>query len=313
MKKIKLLFYIFITFLLFSFYAYSNESSIEIKVNVEGEIITNIDIENETKYLFFLNPKLKNLDKNKIYNISKNSLITDIVKRKELEKYVDFKKENNLVNVLEENLLLKKNIKDKDQLKEMLKIQNLDYRKIKDKLFVEALWNQLIYKKYSKNLVINKEELRKKITDQLKNSKKKYEYNLSEIVFKEELSKNGQAKILEIYNSIRSIGFENTANIYSNSNTAKNGGLIGWINELQISEQINERVINLNKNEVSKPIKIRNAFIIIKLNDKKEIKNKINLETQLEKLINLETNRQLNNFSTIFYKKLKKNLEINES
>ena len=45
--------------------------------------------------------------------------------------------------------------------------------------------NQLIYKNFSKNLVINKDELRQKIKRQLKEEEKKYDYNLSEIVFKE--------------------------------------------------------------------------------------------------------------------------------
>ena len=68
----------------------------------------------------------------------------------------------------------------------------------------------------------------------------------------------------------------------------------------------------LNINEITRPIKLQNGYILIKLNDKKEFRQKINLDEELKKLINNETNRQLNNFSTIFYKKLKKNIEINE-
>ena len=177
---------------------------------------------------------------------------------------------------------------------------------------IEALWNQLIYQKNYKNIVINKEELRNKIKGQVKGIKKKYEYNLSEIIFDEELDKNLEDKVLEIKKSINSIGFENTAIIFSISNTAKNGGLIGWINELQISKQILEQIEKLNQEQFSEPIKVNNSYIIIKVNEIKESKNKINLEKELEKLINLETNRQLNNFSIIFYKRLRKNLEIYE-
>ena len=285
---------------------------VEIKVKIQDEVITNLDIENEINYLTFLNPKLKNLDIEKVFNIAKNSLITEIIKKNELKKFVDLGKENNLVNMIERNLLLKKNIKSKDEFKKILNKKNLKYKDIKKKLLIEALWNQLIYQRHSKNIVINKEDLKNKIEGQIEGIEKKYEYNLSEIIFEEEIDKNLEEKLLEIKKSINSIGFENTAIIFSISNTAKNGGLIGWINELQISKPILEKIEKLNTNQFSQPIKVNNSYLIIKVNKKKELKNKINLEKELEKLINLETNRQLNNFSNIFYKRLRKNSEINE-
>ena len=309
MQKIKLL-VVFIISLLFSLSA--NGTLIEIKVKVQGEVITNLDIENEINYLTFLNPKLRNLEKKNVLNIAKNSLITEIVKKRELEKFTNLEKENDLVNLIENNLIAKKNIKSKTEFKKILSKRSLDYEQIKRKLLIEALWNQLIYTKYSKNLVINKSELRNRIQNQIDTTQKKYEYNLSEIVFEEEIDFNLENKIKEIKKSIKNIGFENTANIFSISNTAKNGGLIGWINELQISKNIVENIEKIKEQEISKPIKIGNSYIIIKINKKKELKNKIDLEKELEKLINFETNRQLNNYSIIFYKRLKKNLDIDE-
>ena len=309
MKTIKIVIILF-----FSFLNYTNSYGyfIEIKVKVKDRIITNIDIENEINYLIFLNPKLKNLEIKKVYRIAKDSLITEIIKRNELENFIDFEERNNLANIIEKKLYMKKNIKDKNEFKKILKDKNLDYEKIKEKLYIEAIWNQYIYDKYSKNLIIDKDELKKKINNQLKKTEKKYEYNLSEIFFREEIDIDNKNRISEIYKSIDNIGFENTANIYSISNTAKNGGLIGWINELQISKIINENLNKLNIDDISEPIKIGNAYIIIKLNDKKELTNNIDINKELEKLINSERNRQLNNFSIIFYKRLKKNIEINE-
>ena len=308
MKKIIIIIIFFSSFINF----YANGNIVEIKVKIQGEVITNLDIENEINYLTFLNPKLKDLDNEKIFNIAKNSLITEIIKKEELKKFIDFTKESNLVNIIERNLLLKKNIKSKDEFKKILNTKNLEYKEIKKKLLIEALWNQLIYQKNSNNIVINKEELRNKIKGQIAGIKKKYEYNLSEIIFEEEIDKNLKDKELEIKRSINNIGFENTAIIFSISTTAKNGGLIGWINELQISKLILENIEKLNPEQFSKPIKVNNSYLIIKVNQKRELKNKINLEKELEKLINLETNRQLNNFSNIFYKRLRKNFEINE-
>ena len=308
MKKIKILIIFFSFFINFT----ANSNVVEIKVKIQDDVITNLDIENEINYLTFLNPKLENLDKEKVFNIAKNSLITEIIKKEELKKFIDLKKENSLVNMIERNLLLKKNIKNKNEFKKILNTKNLEYKEIKRKLLIEALWNQLIYQRHSKNIVINKEDLRNKIKGQIEGIKKKYEYNLSEIIFEEGIDKNLEDKVLEIKRSINSIGFENTAIIFSISNTAKNGGLIGWINELQISELILKKIEKLDPKQLSKPIKVNNSYLIIKVNQKKELKNKINLEKELEKLINLETNRQLNNFSIIFYKKLRKNIEIYE-
>ena len=286
--------------------------SIEIKVKVLNEVITNYDIKEEEKYLIFLNPKLKQLQDSKRKNIAKDSLITEIIKKKELEKFFNFNEQSKLINIVEKQLLKRKNIYNKEELLKILKNKKINYEKVKVKLKIETLWNQLIYDKYLKNVKVNKDALRKSILDQFNNKDKKFEYNLSEIIFTESIIENQESKIKKINQSINQIGFENTANIFSLSGTASNGGLIGWINELQISEIINNNIKNLKINEISKPIKIESGFLLIKLNNKREIKEEINLEEQLEKLIMQEKNRQLNNFSIIFYKKLKKNIDINE-
>ena len=188
----------------------------------------------------------------------------------------------------------------------------LDYELMRNKLQIEALWNRLVYEKYSKNLNINEDELRKNIISQFNSKKRKNEYNLSEILFTESVSENFEIKYNKVIESIDEIGFENSANIFSASNTAKNGGLIGWINELQLNNQIKKNIKNLKVNEVSNPIRVSNGYLLIKLNNKRELKEKINIEQELNKLIKLETNRQLSNFSMIFFKRLKKNIKINE-
>lgn len=308
-NKVKL--FIFIIFL-FNFNSNLYGNLFEIKVKIDNQIITNLDIENEKNYLFFLNPKLRDLEKSRISRIAKESLITEIIKKKELSKFFEIKINEGLLNNVEINLFKRKNIKNRDEFLEILKSKDLDYEIIREKLYIEALWNQFIYEKYSKNIIINEDDLRNNILDKISKEKMKFSYNLSEIFFSEGVDEDINTKILKINKSIKKIGFENTANIYSISNTANKGGLIGWINELQISKVISEEIKKVEINQVSKPIKLPNGYILIKLNDKKEFKQKINVEEQLKKLINIETNRQLNNFSTILYKRLKKNIDIDE-
>ena len=170
----------------------------------------------------------------------------------------------------------------------------------------------MVYQKFKNNIVIDKVGLKKSIQDKFKNKEEKFIYNLSEIVFSESINENADQIFKKINRSIKNIGFENSANIFSISNTNKNGGMIGWINEIQISEQINNEIKNLSVNEITRPIKINNGFILIKVNDKKLFKEQINIDEELSKLVNKETNRQLSTFSSIYYKKLKKNIEINE-
>ena len=263
MYKFKL---IFILLIFFNSNLYLNANSIQIIVKVENQIITNIDIENEKKYLLFLNPKLDQLNPTKINDIAKNSLITEVIKKNELEKIYDFDKTNNVIDIIEKNFLKVKNINNKDEFIQILNNKNIDYEIFKKKLQVEALWNQLIYNKYANNLRIDKKTIKANILKQFMNKKKRYEYNLSEIFFNETINESLEDTVSKLEKSIDEIGFENTANIYSISNTSKNGGLIGWVNELQLSEIIKKNVILLSDNEVTKPIKIKSGYLIIKLN-----------------------------------------------
>ena len=309
MSKIKI-----IIFVLFSFIVSNSiySDSIFIKLELENEIITNIDIKNEKKYLFFLNPKLVELDISRIDNVAKNSLIKEIIKKKEIEKFYNLSEFNNLTDVLEEKLIKRNNIKDKNELRKILEERKINYERIKEKLKIETLWNQLIYQKYFPNVKIDKVQLKTQLIDHYNKKEKIYNYNLSEIVLSESINQDSKEIWNIIERNIKDIGFENTANIYSISNTAKDGGLIGWINGMQLSPLIKEKVKFLEINQISNPIKIQNRYILIKLNDKQEFKQKINLDEQLKTLINKETNRQLNNFSIIYFKRIEKNTDINE-
>ena len=309
MYKIKYILLV-VFFLIINFNVYA--TSIKIIVKVDNEIITNIDIKNEIKYLLFLNPKLDQLNKNQIDEIAKNSLITEIVKKEELNKIYDTTKMVSFLQSIEQRFLKNKNIKNKSDFMKILKKRELEYDSVMNKLHIEALWNQLIYSKFSKNIKINEEEMRKNILIQFKNEKKKYEYDLSEILFTENISENFDETLKNIKKSIINVGFENTANIFSISSTSKNGGLIGWVNELQISENLKKHIVKLKIGQISNPIKIGGGYLIIKLNNKKEFEQEVNIENELKELIAKETNRQLNTYSVIFYKKLKKNTKINE-
>ena len=301
---VKRLIFFFIILLLKNISIHSSEVKIVSKIN--NEILTNIDIENESKYLIILNNNLKNLNKNELHELSKNSLIRQIIKKEEVKKYFLLEKYTEL-----SEKLLKKNytsigFKNKEEYSNFLKREGFSLEILKEKLLIERLWNSLIYEKFKNNIKIDEGEIRNKVKTFINNQDKIYEYNLSEILF----DLNTDYK--EVINFIENYGFEAAASKYSISDTSVNGGKIGWIKNNNLSEKLVKQISLLKKAQVSEPIEIPNGYLLIKLNQKRELEIQIDLDLEIKKQINLEQNRQLNNFSLNFYKKLKQNSIINE-
>ena len=287
------------------------QSNVYIFANINEEIITNIDIVKEIKYLRFLNKNMSQLSDKKIFDIAKNSLINEIIKKKEIKKFIDLKKDNSFVDEYLKNIYLKLNYNNKDEFKKaILEQNNYSYNEIKEKINIELFWNELIYNKFKNQLKINEENLAKKIDD-FENKVQK-EYLLSEIVFEKKINQKLEVLIDQIKLSINEIGFDNTANIYSISNSSKIGGDIGWISESGLSKAISEKLSLLKEGENSDVIQIGNNFLILKINQIRSRETVIDKKIELEKLIKLETNKQLNQFSRIYFNKSKLNYSINE-
>ena len=283
-----------------------NISEIKIILKIDNKIITNVDIENEINYLKIQNPTIKKLSIKELRHLSKNSLIRQTIKKNETNKY--FLIENNLKlgEKLVEEDYLRQGFGNKDDFKIFLKNQKLQYGIYREKLMIEQFWNTLIYEKFNDKVKINEDKIKKKIIEYKESEKINYEYYLSEILFDFETD----LKILQNY--IKKNGFEAAATKFSISNTSINGGKIGWVKINSLTDELKSEINNLNKNEISAPIKISNGNLIIKVNDIRKLENKFNLNDELKKQINFEQNRQLNNFSLNFFKKLKQNSIINE-
>ena len=133
---------------------------------------------------------------------------------------------------------------------------------------------------------------------------------LSEILFSIKNVNEFDEKYKLIKESIIKTGFKNTANIYSVSDSSKLGGKIGWIKKSQLSDVIKNEIEKINMGEVSRPIKIVNGYIILKLEDKKIEKKEVNFDEELKELINHERNKQLNQFSILYFNKIKINQTI---
>ena len=307
-KKILLVKCILIFFLIGASFSLENK----IILKIDNNIITSIDIENEAKYLSALNPKIMELNVIEIFEISKKSLIREKIKKIEILKNTSNPKlDDNLLDNIIQSKYMSLGYKTRDEFIEYFKNFDVKIDTVIKKIEIEALWNQLIFFKFSKNLKIDKKNLIKKIkaSKDLRNTKELF---LKEIVFNIETSSKLDEKYDLIKKSILNDGFENTASIYSISDTAKIGGVLGWVNANSLSSKIDKALFGLKLNEFSKPIALPGGFLILQISDERIIKTKLNIDKELEQAINTETNRQLNQFSNIFFNKAKKEITINE-
>ena len=307
---LKKLILIYLTFILFIFS--SNSLSIENKilVKIENQIITSLDVNNEYKYLIALNPSLKNSKKEDIIKLSKRSIINERIKKIEIEKNFNNPQipEKFLDRILQ-NVYLKIGIENINDFKKYLTLNDIDFENVKNKLEIEALWNELILIKFSSKVKIDEKNLRKKIQDSNKFSKS---YLLSEISFEVSNLDDLESKYTEIRDVINNKGFDFAALKYSISATSKIGGKLDWINENSLNKQIKDAIKDLKINDFTKPINVSSGFLILKINDVKNTQIEVNVEDELKKLTNYEKNNQLNQYSKIYFNKVKKNLQIDE-
>tara|TARA_B110000305_G_scaffold202340_1_gene230643 strand:+ start:3344 stop:4264 length:921 start_codon:yes stop_codon:yes gene_type:complete len=302
-----------ILFILLLLVIFNKAYSIETRIvyNIQNEIITNIDIKKQFKYLVALNNNLDDLDKETILNISKESIIREKIKKIEISKnFNEITINKEYLNNLLKNIYLRLNLKSIDEFKIYLMNYDLTLEDIKTKMTIEALWNELIIEKYSAQVVLYEDKIRNRISNNT-NIKSK-NYMLSEIIFEVENKKEIQKKYNEIINSIVEIGFENTASIYSFSESAKVGGDIGWVSENSLNSKVRDNIDNLKINEISEPIILSTGILLLKIIDINISKVNIDLETEFKKIVSYERNRQLNQYSKIHYNKVKKNLDFDE-
>lgn len=309
-KTIKTLYILFAVLILCN----TNANSLEkvfIILKINNEIVTNIDVKNEIKYLIALNPQLKTVPKNQIQEIAKKSIVKENLKKSEILKYYILDQKNPLLQEILAQFYKKLGMDNEKEFKEYLINFDLLIDDVLKKIEVETVWNQMIYQKYKTQLQINPEKL-KKIISLKKNNQENNLLSLIEIVFEKKKDEKFQEKLTQIQSSIEEIGFENTANIYSVSESSKFGGKLGWVNEESLTKKVLEGINGLKIGEQTAVLDMGSSYVILKIQDIKKQIIEINEDTALKKMIKFEENKQLENFSRIYYNKVKINSQINE-
>ena len=308
-KKVKVLFIFSILFLNFQ-----NLNSLENKIlfKVDNEIITTMDIFEEIKFLKAFNPEIKNLKETELIEISKNSILRSIIKKIELRNVVEeLKVDDKFLSNLIISKYSKIGIDTFEKFEIYLNDKNLDIKLIKEKFTIELIWNDYIYQKFYKKVVIDREKIKREIL-QSPQKENQREFLLSEINFNATDKTDLKSKYERIISDIEKLGFKKTALKHSNSESASNGGLIGWVKEDNLNLTIKEIISELKIGQVSKPIRTSSGFIILKIEDEKLYVSKLNINEKVEEIIKFKTNDQLSQFSKMYFNKIKKNKIINE-
>jgi len=288
------------------------ENKILFKIN-NDIIITSIDIYNEINYLKAVNKELVKIDEIRIMEIAKNSLINRYIKKKEISKFTDnLFLEDKYLNSYIERVYKNLNFSSLNEFELYIEQYELDIEDIKQKVSLEIIWNDLIFSKFSKSIKIDKEDIKKSL--EVNKSKINIEFLLSEIIF--QISENSyfEEKTKLIENDIMIKGFKNAALIHSISSSAQtNNGEIGWINENSLNEEIKEQLKKLKIGEHTQPIVIPGGFIILRIDDIKKIEiNDSDIDKKVNEIAEKKITEQLNNYSNIYFDKIKKEYKINE-
>ena len=307
-KKFKIIFVVFIFLLLKS--QSSNGLENKILFKIENEIITSVDIYEEIKFLKTFNPETSSLSDKELFEISKNSIIKDKIKKIEIKNYVEeLEVDEKFLIRLIKGRYSEIGINSINEFENYLKDNDLDIRVIKEKFAIELAWNDLIYQKFRTKIVIDKDKIKKEVS-QNPQKNTQIELLLSEIIFNVMSKVEFKDKYEKIVSDIEKIGFKKAALIHSNSETASTGGLIGWVKEENLNNDIKNIISKLQPGQFSKPIRTSSGFMIIQVEDKKEYQTKFNLDDKIEQIIRFKTNEQLNQFSSMYLNKVKKNYKI---
>ena len=209
LKKLKIYSIILSVILLSIVNSYTIENKILFKV--ENEIITTIDIYEEIKFLKKFNPEINYLTETELFEISKNSILRSKIKKVEIMNFVkELKVDDRFFLQFIKKKYSKLGIDSLENFESYLKENDLDIKSTKEKFAIELIWNDIIYQKFNKKVMIDREEIKNEILQNPQKERQK-ELLLSEIVFSENSKIDFEKKYKKILSDIEKIGFKKTA------------------------------------------------------------------------------------------------------
>ena len=273
----------------------------KIAIKVENEIITNFEIKNKIiSSLLLTEQEINQENINKYKNQVINTLIDNKLKKIEVSRYKIKRNDEKIKSYIDkfstDGLTLKRKFLD----------NNLDFQLYEDEISTEFSWQTLIYKIYSNKIEIDENSINIEMNNFISDNSDVTEFEISEIEVSLNNNLKYQNKILEIETKIKEDGFEKAALKYNDTYSASQKGNLGWINSKSLSDEIYELLNQMDRGEVSRPIKRQNSIIFLKLNDKRVSKtNDLNLTKLKKDLIEKKKNEQFDLYSRSHLSKIR--------
>ena len=253
----------------------------KIIAQVENEVITTYDMENEIRTLLVLSDQeITQENINKIKQTALNNLINLKLKEIEVNKFKVQLQKNAITNYL-----INISSNDISSLKNKFLQNSINYDIYIKKIENELKWQSLIYSKYRKNVRINNEEINFELKKILLNQKEILEFNLRQIeVFVE---KKDLGDLEEINSQLKGLSFNDAIKKLKINFSEVNNVNIGWITGDVLSKEVLKIVENMKIGEISDPILNLNSILFLNLVDKKSSnKETLDKDRLRENLIN---------------------------
>ena len=301
------------SFILIYIVFFSSLSNAEIKNEIIATVgykaVTTLDLIDEVKMLLIINKQAYTDDrKNELRSVAMKSIVRRYTQEIEIENYnYDYFNEKDIEKEIQKICVLL-NI-TKENLKLIFEKSNVNFSKLVEKIKVDLKWNGLMFEIYKNRLTINMEEINEKLKS-IETEDTVNEYLLSELLLEPLKKDEIKKKIKEVKEKIQTEGFEKVAINYSISNTSLNGGDLGWVSSNILSQKFKELIERTNVGSITDPIFLQEGIMIVKVRDKRIIKNEVDLEKIKNQLVSSEKTKKLNVFASSHYNNLKRTILI---
>jgi len=159
-----------------------------------------------------------------------------------------------------------------DQLFELLRSSNVNPQTLLAQMRADIAWSKLVNGLYASQVSVNEEEI-DFVLDRIRRSINQPEYEVSEIFIpvdnpdlEEQTRLNAERLVAQIR---RGASFGAVARQFSQSPSAANGGDLGWVQDGQLSDELNEMLRRLTPGQFSLPVRSTGGYYVLALRDRR--------------------------------------------
>lgn len=281
------------------------QNSIKIAALVNGEIISNQDIQNRINSFLMtsqipLNAQTKGMIVQKVIHSAVDEKIKLQAAEKEGIKITEKDIDSAVTNFEKSNKI------PEGELKNILKQAKVSEKSFREQMKADIAWVRFLKNKLRLEGNITQSEIENALKEAQKdlNTPK---YQISEIFVKKAKAKDIQDLVENLRKDPR---FELYAMKFSDSPSAAKGGNLGWVNQGNLPEKLEEIILGMKEGEISDAILLNDGYYIIRLNQKfNPKKDKPSIPNE-EEIKNYLTNQKLETLAQKYLQDLRQQAVI---